>query len=184
MQEYHKPARSLHFAQQKAEFLFKSNKRYPEFDPACFLNDFDAIPDQNLRFKSENISLLTKQTDQKKEMQKVPDTKIPVLPKINQKFIRDQDVVEEVYYLPESKQKQLQKNRLILSNNMLQPSLDRISKSSRDLDQLQAKKKRVEFNTALEIVDFEGRVSTEIINPEQQTITKQKRFSRLKTLEC
>ncbi|CAK67671.1 unnamed protein product (macronuclear) [Paramecium tetraurelia] len=180
MQEYLKSGRSLHFAQQQDEFL---NKKYSEFDPASFLNNFDALPDKNLRFKTESISLLTKQADQKKEMQKITDPKILVLPKINSKFIRD-EAVEEVYFLPETKQNYSKANRLILSNNMLQPSTYRISKSSRNLNQLQAKKKRVEFNTALEIVDFEGRVSTEIISPEQQAFKKSARFSRLKTLEC
>ncbi|CAD8185896.1 unnamed protein product [Paramecium pentaurelia] len=183
MHSYLKPARSLHLASQKDEFKYKSNQRDLDFDPASFLNNFDAIPDQNLRFKSESISLLTKQTEQKREMQKTQHTKFLVLPKINSKFVRD-NAVEEVYFLPETKQKYQHTNRLIHSNTILQPSIDKDRKSSKDLDLLYAKKKKVEFNTALEIVDFEGRVSTEIIHPEQQLMSRQKRFSRLKTLEC
>ncbi|CAD8128005.1 unnamed protein product [Paramecium sonneborni] len=183
MQQYLKPARSLHFQLKKEEIKLNSNKQDPQIDPASFLNNFDALPDQNQRFKSESIFLVTKQTDQKKEMQKTQHTKFLVLPKIDSKFIRE-SAVEDVYFLPETKQKYQQPNRLIHSNTILQPLIDRPSKSSKDLDQIQGKKKKVEFNTALEIVDFQGRVSTEIINPGQQIITRQKRFSRLKTLEC
>ncbi|CAK69257.1 unnamed protein product (macronuclear) [Paramecium tetraurelia] len=184
MHPYLKPARSLHLASQKDELKSKSNQRDIDFDPASFLNNFDALPDYNLRFKSESISLLTKQTEQKREMQKTQHTKFLVLPKINSKFVRD-NAVEDVYFFPETKQKYQHQSRILHSNTVLQPSsIDKSSKSFKDLEQLQAKKKKVEFNTALEIVDIEGRVSTEIIHPEQQTMPRQKRFSRLKTLEC
>ncbi|CAD8127221.1 unnamed protein product [Paramecium sonneborni] len=183
MQQYLKPTMSLYLQLQKDEIKLNTNIQDIKLDPANFLNNFDALPDQNLRFKSKSMFLQSKQTDQKKEMQKTKHTKFLVLPKIDSKFMLD-PANERVYFLPETKQKYEYTNRLINSNIILQPLFDGPSKSSKDHNQLQAKKKKVKFNIALEIVDLEGRVSTEIINPEQKIITRQKRFSRLKTLEC